>query len=399
MGYLCKYLRLYGWQPVVVTEFIDESFFSFPEKSAEVSYVRYYRWKGFAGKVEWAVTFLRDMLFGYKDKRMYCEALKVLEKHHFDLVLCSTYRTFPLPAARRLAHMAGLPLVVDLRDIIEQYTGNEFIDHKLPELFGLDRLIASCFRKRSLAVRNKILRDAISITTVSPWHVSVLKAYNANTRLIYNGYDPEIFYPADIKADNFFITYTGRLFSIALRNPDLLFQAVERLSEENVITPGCFRIRWFVDDKSQKLIAGAAAKYTAVEAYMRYSGYVPAAEIPAVLNESSILLLLTNKTDADGPKGIMTTKFFESLAVGKPILCVRGDEGNLEELINRTRSGLSAHNADEVYRFIKEHYLRWKEGKPYEDNSDKDEIKKFSRKEQAKQFAEIFDRAMNHGRL
>lgn len=391
MGYLCKYLRQNGWSPVVVTEYMDEKLFSFLTKEVDVSYVRYYKRKGTAGKIEWGWTFLRDMLFGYKDKRMYREALKAAGARHFDLILCSTYRTFPLPAARRLATKMRLPLIVDLRDIIEQYTGNEFITHPLPKIFGLDKWIASGFRKRNLRARNNILREAAGVTTVSPWHVSVLKQYNANTHLIYNGYDPELFYPSGQKNDTFYITYTGRLLSTAMRDPDLLFQAVEKLSEDGVISPDLFRIRWFTDDKSRDTIRRAAAKYARIEAYMSYSGYVSASEIPRVLNESSILLLLTNKADANGPKGVMTTKFFESLAVGKPVLCVRGDEGCLEEAINRTRSGLSAHHADEVYDFIKTHYLNWKENKPPVDDSDKNEIGKFSREAQAKQFTELFE--------
>ena len=411
MGYLCKYLRLNGWNPVVVTEYIDENMFSFLGTDIDVTYVRYYHKKGFAGKLEWGWTFFRDMLFGYKDKRMYMEALRIAEKYgidlseehtgfsegqSFDLVLCSTYRTFPMWAAWHFAKRMQLPLIVDLRDIIEQYTGNEFITHNLPEILGFDKLIAAIFRKRNLATRNKILKDAAGVTTISPWHVSVLKQYNANTQLIYNGYDPEIFYPDHIKTDKFYITYTGRLLSTAMRNPDLLFQAIKRLAEEGVINSDSFHIRWFTDGRSEKNIIEAVGKYDDIEVYMKYFGYVPASEIPKVLNESSILLLLTNKADSNGPKGVMTTKFFESLAVGKPILCVRGDEGCLEEVINSTRSGLSAHNADEVYDFIKEHYTLWKEKKPCADNSDKEEIKKFSREAQARQFIQMFEQVATH---
>ena len=390
MGYLCKYLKQSGWNPVVVTEFIDEDIFSFLEKDIDVTYIRYYKKRGFAGKIEWGYTFIRDVMFGYKDKRMYKEALKKAEKQNFDIVLCSTYRTFPMRAAQLFAKKIRIPLIIDLRDIIEQYTGNEFITHNLPKFLDIDKLIASIFRKKSLIVRNEILKDAAGVTTISPWHVSVMMKYNANTRLIYNGYDPEIFYNEDIKTDKFYLTYTGRLLSTAMRNPDLLFQALERLVKEAVISPDTFQTRWFVDEKSKKNIIDAAAKYTNIDIFMTYCNYVPAAEIPKILNESSMLLLLTNKADANGPKGVMTTKFFESLAVGKPILCVRGDEGCLEEVINRTHSGLSAHNADEVYDFIKEHYTNWKENKPYIDNSNKDEIKKFSREAQALQFIEIF---------
>jgi glycosyltransferase involved in cell wall biosynthesis len=365
--------------------------FSFLGKNVDVTYIRYYKKKGLAGKVEWGWTFLCDVLFGYKDRRMYREALNSVKKYNFDLVLCSTYRTFPMRAAWRFVKKMRLPLVVDLRDIIEQYTGNEFISHNLPKIGGLDKLIASCFRKKNLRIRNKILRKVAAVTTVSPWHVSVLKKYNANTQLIYNGYDPELFYPSGIEADRFYITYTGRLLSIVMRDPDLLFQAVEKLSGEGLISPDLFRIRWFVDSKSEKTIIDAAGKYPAIEPYMGYFGHISASDVPEVLNESSILLILTNKAAAGGPKGVMTTKFFESLAVGKPILCVRGDEGCLEEVINRTHSGLSAHNAGEAYEFIKEHYIRWKEKKTYIDSSDKEEIKKFSREAQTGQFIQIFE--------
>jgi len=395
MGYLCKYLFINGWNPVVITEDVEEDTFSFLSKQLQdnhidVTHIRYYRKKGWTGQVEWFWTFLRDCLFGYKDNRMFREAMKKTKSNNFDLILCSTYRTFPMRAAARLANKKNLPLVIDLRDIIEQYTGYEFITHPLPKIFGLDKLIASVFRKRNLKIRNQLLQKASAVTTISPWHVSVLKVYNANTRLIYNGYDPEIFYPSYRETDKFFITYTGRLLSTAMRDPDLLFQAVKRLSEEGVISPDAFRIRWFVDAKSEKTITHASVHYPGIADFMEYPGYIAASEIPRVLQESSILLLLTNKASTGGPQGVMTTKLFESLAVGRPILCVRGDEGCLEEVINKTISGLSAHTADEAYQFIKYHYLNWKAGLPFQDNADKKEIEKFSRPSQARQFIETF---------
>ena len=396
MGYLCKYLLLNGWHPVILTEDVGEETFSFlsdylQANKVEVVRIRYYGKKGWAGKMVWGWTFLRDILFGYKDARMYREAMKMAENHHFTHVLCSTYRTFPLCAASRFAQKKSLPLIIDLRDIIEQYTGYEFITHPLPKIFGLDKLIASIFRKRNLTIRNKILQKAAAVTTISPWHVTELKKYNPNTHLIYNGYDPEIFYPTCQNAKKFYITYTGRLLSAAMRDPDLLFQAVTRLSEEGFINPDEFQIRWYVDAKSEKIITQAAAKYPNMASCMGYYGYIPASEIPNILNESAIILLLTNKAASDGPQGVMTTKLFESLAVGRPILCVSGDEGCLEEVINRTQSGLSAHHADEVYDFIKHHYLRWQSGQPYQDNSDRAEINKFSRASQAQQFIALFD--------
>jgi glycosyltransferase involved in cell wall biosynthesis len=399
MGYLCKYLRLNGWTPVVVTEQVDDgALFSFLANEAEATRLRFHRRRpGLVGRIEWLATFVRDLLFGYKDRRMYRAALAKVEKRRFDLILCSTFRTFPLPAADRLARKTRLPLVVDLRDIIEQYTSqSEFIEHRLPKLFGVRRILSAQFARRNLRIRNRILPRAACVTTVSPWHVARLEPFNSNVRLIYNGYDPELFYPAAQPADRFYITYAGRLHSTAMRNPDLLLQAVDRLAHDCLITPSHFRVRWYVDEKSRRIVEREIRKYPAIAPYMDYMGYVPAAEIPRILNESAILLLLTNRPDADGqgPKGVMTTKFFEFLAVGKPILCVRGDEGCLEAAIRRTRSGLSAHHTEEVYDFIHTHYRRWKENKPFVDRSDREEIRKFSREAQAKQFIQLFEQAI-----
>ena len=76
----------------------------------------------------------------------------------------------------------------------------------------------------------------------------------------------------------------------------------------------------------------AATAYP-VARYMDFFDYVPASEIPGVLNRSSILLQLANTFASDGPKGFMTTKLFESMAVGKPLLCVKSDESCLEATI------------------------------------------------------------------
>jgi len=392
MGYLCKYIKQNGWEPTVITEYIPDKTFSFLlEDDIPVIYVDFFKNKR---KSTWIKVLLQDMFFRHKDKKVYNEALKLVAHQSFDLVLCSTFRTFPLLAAQKIAHKIKRPLIVDLRDIIEQFAGTEFIAKPLPNLLGVEKWIASVFRKINLRQRNQVLKKADHLITISPWHVETLKPYNPNISLIYNGYDPDIFYPKPVESDIFYITYTGRLTSLAMRNPDLLFRAVKQLMDEKLIDPETFCIRWFMDEPSQKTINLEAKKYN-IEGFMKFFEYVPATEIPGILNESSILLILTNKADSSGPKGIMTTKFFEALAIEKPILCVRGDEGCLEEVINDTKTGLSAHNEKEVYDFVKKYYLEWKATKRIVLDADKERITKFSRKEQANQFIRIFEQVLH----
>ncbi|MDR2042263.1 MAG: glycosyltransferase [Tannerella sp.] len=402
MGYLCKYLRRAGWEPAVITEYIPDRTFAFLEDEAETVRIRYYHARGkWLGALEWGCVFLLDLLFGYKDGRMYREARRQIRKHPCRLVLCSTFRTFPLVAARRIARKANVPLVADLRDVVEQTGGHEFVAHALSGLGGLGRWMADAFLQHGRRQRNRVLRDAACLTTVSPWHVELLKAFNPRVELVYNGYDPELFYPAPVRSERFYITYTGRIvyagrtLNRALRDPELLFRALVRLAGEQVIRPETFCVRWFTDAKSQQFIRQEAEKYALAD-YMAFYDYVPASRVPALLNESAVLLVLTNKAGEQGPKGVMTTKLFEALAVARPVLCVRGDEGCLEEVLLRTRAGLSAHRTEEVYRFLKTHYLQWQASGLTTVEADREEIGKFSRQAQADRFIHIFEQMMNN---
>ena len=114
--------------------------------------------------------------------------IPLIKTNQYKGILCSTYRTFPLTAAKTLAIHTNLPFVVDLRDIIEQYASNEYISHKFHTFSWLDAFITKRFRKRLLRKRNNALEVADCVTTVSPWHVEVLKQYNPNVKLIYNGF-------------------------------------------------------------------------------------------------------------------------------------------------------------------------------------------------------------------
>jgi len=338
--------------------------------------------------MEWGIKQILDFCFGYKNRVMYNVYKKEFQGQKFDLVLSSSYMTFPMPVASKIAKELRIPLVVDLRDIIEQYPGFEFIKNKNAKF--LNKFLTKIINYKRVSVRNKILKIADSITTVSPWHIEILKKYNSNVNLIYNGFDPEMFYPESIQTSKFIITYTGRLHSTEMQNPELLFEAIKTLSNQQKLSPDNCVIKWYVDASSQKIVMEEAAKF-GVSNFMEYHEYVKASAIPAILNNSSIILVLTNKASDKGPKGIMTTKFFEALAVEKPILCVKSDESSLEQIIKESGSGLAARNANEVIDFLKQNFEKWKEEKVTSVQIKKEFISQYSRKEQTKQFVEVFE--------
>ena len=393
MGYLCKYMRQASWNPVVVTEWIDDQIFAFLTDGIETHYVHYFP-NAHRGKLirrlEWLAVFTADLLFQYKSKKMARVARERLREGGFIGVLSSTYRTFPLPVALMMAREFHLPLIADHRDIIEQYASDEFISRPFHTLPFIDRWITRIYRSHLLKSRNKALRQANHVTTVSPWHVEQLAKINSNVSLIYNGYDPEIFYPKIEKTERFNMTYTGRLLSLAIRDPRPLFEATDRLWNERKITPDKFRIIWYVDQASREILQEEAGRFD-IARFMDYRDYVPADQVPQVLWQSSISIQLANKADENGPKGIMTTKLFEALATERPLLCVRSDESYLERTIQETRSGVAARDANTAYRFILEQYQYWQEHGYTRIEPDREAIKRFSRKSQAEQFMNLFN--------
>ena len=171
MGYLCKYMKRAGWQPVVVTEEIPENMFAFLAHLVPATYVRFFHARHpQLRKVEWLVVFLLDFFFHYKDRKMAKVADRLMQSQPFDAVLCSTYRTFPLPAALRVAKKYRLPLIADLRDIVEQYAANEYISKSFHTFPWLDRQITVRYRRHLLRNRNRVTlcRGCLRITVGTP---------------------------------------------------------------------------------------------------------------------------------------------------------------------------------------------------------------------------------------
>lgn len=390
MGYLCKYLKRKGCElDVVCEQYADDRRFAFLQDTpSKIKRLRFYRSLSMPKpKSEWGILMLRDLIFHYKDRRLVKETLKDSAFTNYDLVLCSTYRTFPLRAAACLAKHFRVPLVADLRDIMEQYPDKSYFSHRLP--------CAALFSRILLKTRNKVLKQAAAATTVSPWHTNLLKAINPNTRLIYNGYDPELFFPAP-QADPFFrIVYTGRLISLENRNPEMLFAAIRRLLDSGRIDKADFRLCWYVDKDTNHYIKSSAEKYH-IEDITECPGFIPADQIPACLNRASVLLQLAQPADEKGPKGIMTTKIFEALAVGKPLLLVPSDRSYLAKLIHDFDCGLAANEPAEIEEFIATQYRLWKQNGHTSVAVHPQVAELFSRERQAEQFLQLFKEVLKH---
>jgi glycosyltransferase involved in cell wall biosynthesis len=314
-----------------------------------------------------------------KERLFYSWLKEQIAGERFDCILCSTFNLFPLPTAARIAQETGVPLVADFRDIDEQWGEATFAQRTVPgylkPLFGL-------YRQRGVRLRNRALQQAGVVTTISPWHQAVLQKLHPRVELIYNGFDEERFRPTAQKAETFRIVYTGRIYDFALRNPELLFRGLQLVDKTKTI-----EVDFYCEEAQHAALRQLAKRYDA-EDRLRLHQFVGNDAVPALLAEASICLLLTNRATANGPHGILTTKFYEALGMEKPVLCVPSDKECLAQVMEETNAGLAAETPEEVAAFIEAHYAEWLERGYTRQAVRNKEL--FNRKKQAEQFESLF---------
>ncbi len=195
----------------------------------------------------------------------------------------------------------------------------------LPEL----RTTASSMRKHK-NLEHQVLTNADLVLTVSrSLAESLSKIGNRDIKVITNGFDqedvPDISSAESI--DKFRISHVGLLNE--LRDPELLWQALEELCEE-------------VPDFASHLeicLAGAVSEFVieklseneSLSSCLNYKEYIPHSEVFDTYARSSVLLLLVNETP--NAQWILPGKVFEYITVGRPILSLGRKGIDVEEVL------------------------------------------------------------------
>ena len=374
---LCDYLQAQGHTIEVYCEKADPLLFAHAYPIREIALYS-------GGKGDWALKNLATMLFGWKESAFMRRVEKAIQGKRFDLVFCTSFYSFPLRAATHIAHRRHIPCVLDLRDMVEQAPANQalYLRHHSPLL----RPFTILYRAQNIRRRNRELRRADAVTTVSPWHVELVHSLTPKPcHLIYNGYDETVFTPKDVTSDRFKIIYTGKVFPVPQQDPTLLFEALKRIN----IAPDKLSVEWYTDDSGTTRVQ-AMAQQAGVEKWMNYHGLVAQEQVTDLLHEASVCLVLTSRASDRNGHGKMTTKFFEALGVEKPVLCVESDEECLAQVIHQTKAGLSATDTDQVVTFLKEKYTEWQEKGFTRQAVDAQRKRLFSRQAQARQWEQIF---------
>ncbi len=395
IAYLCKYLPQFDWDPYVITEELPPAYVN--RKSAHGNVFASFESHlpvtriDLTGQTMHSLRFAKELLFESKEKLFYKQAKPLATELKPHAILALAYRKFPFATAERLASELSIPWIADCRDIIEQYPGNSFLPSDVSAAGPFKNLLLSRLKRRFITLRNRRIEHANMLVTVSPWHQEQLSHVNPRCELIYNGFDPELFYPQHQKTEQFIICFAGRLMSLEMRDPSMLIEALNAPELQAIRQEKKIELHFYVDDMSrqilQKLMDAAG-----LSELTQFKPMVPAMQLPSVLSQASIILHLSNKETTKGPHGIVSTKLFEALAMEKPLLMLRSDEAIGEQIIQTSRAGLAARHTKQVIDYIVQNYAQWKqEGYTHLSNYDRAFVAQYSRIEQAKQYASLFD--------
>ena len=365
LRFLCDYLVQRGYDVTLLTEQSQPLPF---EHSYPIVTIPMYS----GSTLDWALKTLWTLLTDWHNRAFARKANQqstitrnevnralAAENHQWDVVLCTTFSDFPLGAGLRIARHLNIPLVCDIRDLDEQIDNSRYqYRHQYWWTMPFIHLYRAIHRTR----RNRVLRSADAITTISPWHAEFIRnltvkrsysvsgltaknevnralvakkrSYSAAVSIVYNGFDPAQFYPKDIKTDRFTISYIGSLFDWQQPALSLVQQAINELNKSSI-------------SNLQSPIF--------LEIHTPKSNPLSHDQLGDAIRSSSIMLVLTNPCT----HGMLTTKFYEALGCEKPILCVPSDQGALASLFAQTHAGIATGDIETIKAFILDRYREW----------------------------------------
>ena len=355
---MSKYLRDYGWDPIIFTvsdaeiSIYDESLVK--EIPENVETIRVPIWEPFGaykkitgkkkdekvqpgllnegeGK-EWInnlALWVRGNVFIPDAKRFWIKPaskalIQYLKENHVDAIVSTgpphTTHMIALNAKRK----TGVPWLADFRD---PWT---FVDY-------YDKLKLSKYAdKMHHKLERKVLNTADKTVTVTwSWADEFnSRKFAKEVEVITNGYDPSDFENSEeTKLDSTFtITHIGSMN--ADRNPKILWPVLKSLCESSESFAENLKIKLIgpVDSSIFKSI-----EENGLTDKLEHIKNLPHSEVISHLQSSQILLLPLN--DTPNISGVVPGKLFEYMGARRPILCIGKADGDAARIIKGANAG------------------------------------------------------------
>ncbi len=182
-------------------------------------------------------------------------------------------------------------------------------------------------------LEKEVLTSADRIITVSPGMTDEFRNLGLNkVDTLTNGFDDSDIHISQFNFNKFSLLHLGSMPKS--RNPENLWMALAHLTKENPSFASALQIR-LIGKVDQSVIE--SIKKNNLDNFVSKEDYIPHNQTSSILAGSAILLLCINNTP--NAKGILTNKFFEYLAAERPIIAIGCEDGDAAYILKDTQSG------------------------------------------------------------
>jgi len=298
----------------------------------------------------------------------------VLREERIDAIWATVPPFNLLEIAALASRLSGRPWIADFRDAW-QFVPNLFVRLTLPMRLNYER---------------HLLESAAAVTAVSKGLAETLeKRHRRRVCTISHGFDPELCTQSLPKrTSKFSIVFTGGL---VLGRPNFrpLLDAIARLVARGEMDSRDVSIEFYGSDNAARLadmFSGHPYAHLIVD-----HGYVPRMEAIEHQRNATVLLAAGHPS----ARGVITSKLFEYITAGRPILAIPRDGDCIDEMLNETNSGISCTSVEEIERALSIFYLEWKSNGSVAHCARNDVISRYSSRNRASDLAQLLDKVAN----
>ena len=371
-----KYLRLYGWEPVVFTPENPDFNIQDPTLTAEVPegitvlrlpitepFALYNRFMGQKddSRVNPVYTdpnkkpsfkqrlalWIRSNVFIPDARMLWIRPaskflIHYLKHNHIDALVTTGPPHSMHLIGRRVKRATGIPWLADFRD---PWTKIDFYQ---------ELNLSTMADRRHHALERSVAQTADALTVIgNTMREEYMQITDKPVGVITNGYDEQDFRfdgPAPTLDAEFSILHVGMLGKA--RNHPVFWEALTELRHENPDFARRLLVKFY--GKADPVIEADIARHNA-ESWVKFYPYLPHRQIIEVQRKAQVLLLSVN--DTHNARGILTGKIFEYLAIKRPVLAIGPPDGDAAAVLRDTGAGLISGFTDK--KLLKKHLLQY----------------------------------------
>lgn len=401
-----RYLRDYGWEPVILT--VENGSYPYTDESLQAQVpdgIAVYRTKTFEPFE------IYNLLRGQKGKTVPLAVATASDPSLFQRLSAYIRANFFLPDARRgwkpyavkkaseliatgqidaiittgpphsthligqeLKQRYGLPWLADFRDPWTEIFNNQYLPFTQASI------------AKDKAYEASVLRDCDAATVIGEGMKTVFPAaYTGKMQVITNGYDESDFTPGlTAERDKFRMRYVGNLFSN--QNVPALWAAIATLRAEDSDFRRDFELE--VTGKADAAVSQGIADAGITDCTV-FRPFVPHHE--AIRRMQTASLLLSVIPDVANNKLIITGKIFEYIGAGRPVFLVGPANCDAALIVSAAQAG-TIHDytaQDKMKATLRTAYTAWRSGDTGTPASGKDQ---YNRRNLTGKLAGLLDR-------